>query len=646
MAINNALLVAAPVLQNYLVDKDTGLPLANGIVSLYKDTARQTFKNWFYQTGIPGAYTYIELANPLRLSGAGTIQDPNGNDVIPFYYPYNETNENLSESYYVTVDSADENGDPSVRQFTRENFPFLPPNPSPQSTNPTYRNYLINNVFWRNVGSQNLTSVTDLVIAPSQHDGYTNGDIRFRKNITGANDSISFLPMFDSLKNDITPEYYINFKCTSVQLGETLKCIQIPISLHVKTLQNVLASIVIQAQNVSGNINNYLDIYIYQFMGTGALTQPVLIPWGNNNGRIILNNNFEPYVITDTLPDATNLVAGSGGDDALFLIIQYPLASTFEINITKPQLYLSDKVPDNDFDTYDQINTVISSDRTGDVRTSINYQTGTCGGWIAMNDGTIGSAASGAVTRANSDTWPLYNLLWNTISDPYFQMIASNGSPVSRGISAYTDFTANNVINLPKALGRVFAGHTSTSGVNFSKYIISRSGNNLIINDTSPFYTGMQIMFGSSGTLPSPLLPTPTAYYAIVISSTVFQVASSVTNAINGTPIALTTDGTGIIFVTGSIASHPIGSYVGQETHAQTLAELYSHTHGPGTFIATIPGTDAAQPNGATSNVTYISKDVSANHNYSVTGTSSSTGGNTPFNVLQPTSYVNYLIKL
>ena len=43
MTINTDLLVAAPMLQNYLVDKDTGMPLVNGIVTLYKDTARKHF---------------------------------------------------------------------------------------------------------------------------------------------------------------------------------------------------------------------------------------------------------------------------------------------------------------------------------------------------------------------------------------------------------------------------------------------------------------------------------------------------------------------------------------------------------------------------------------------------------------------------
>jgi hypothetical protein len=147
MTINPSLLIAAPMLQDYLVDKDSGKPLSNGVVSLYKDEARSFYKNWYYQTGTPGAYTFIPLDNPLHLSNAGTIQDPNGNDVIPYYYPYQENNENIPETYYVTVYSSDRNGHRAHLQFTRENFPYNPTAISPISTNPTFRNYILNNVY-------------------------------------------------------------------------------------------------------------------------------------------------------------------------------------------------------------------------------------------------------------------------------------------------------------------------------------------------------------------------------------------------------------------------------------------------------------------------------------------------------------------
>ena len=43
MAINPNLLIVAPMLQDYLVDKD-GLPLSAGVVTLYSETQRSILK--------------------------------------------------------------------------------------------------------------------------------------------------------------------------------------------------------------------------------------------------------------------------------------------------------------------------------------------------------------------------------------------------------------------------------------------------------------------------------------------------------------------------------------------------------------------------------------------------------------------------
>ena len=63
----------------------------------------------------------------------------------------------------------------------------------------------------------------------------------------------------------------------------------------------------------------------------------------------------------------------------------------------------------------------------------------------------IGSAASGATTRANDDTQDLFELLWNNVSNTY---AAVSGG---RGASAEADFAANKTIALNKVLGRAIA---------------------------------------------------------------------------------------------------------------------------------------------------------------------------------------------
>jgi hypothetical protein len=462
MPINPSLLIAAPMLQDYLVDKDTGRPLVNGIVSLYKDQARTFYKNWYYQTGTPGAYTWIPLDNPLRLSSVGTIEDPNGNDVIPFYYPFQEDDENEPEKYYVTVYSSDRNGQCAHLQFTRENFP--PPSSSlptpPEESGITNRNYIINNTYWRNIGSMDMTNVMQQVIAPSQHDGYTNGDIQFLKDVNGATDTLTFAEMApNTIANDITPEFSLNFMCTNIQSGERVKCIQYPISLHLVTLQNVAASLVFCGQNVAGNVNNYVYLYIYQFTGTGALSDPILVLVK----QLFLSNSYSRYIIPFIFPASPPpATLGLGGDDALFLRVQYPVAALCNISHTKPQIYLSDSfVPDNDFDTYDQIGAIIDSPRTGDSRCS--YNSFSPFGWVPLNDGTIGNVASLATTRAHIDTWPLYNLLWNAVSSPTSNAWCTVTGGL--GANAITDFNLAKPMQLPKALSRLLGSAGAGSGL-------------------------------------------------------------------------------------------------------------------------------------------------------------------------------------
>lgn len=631
MTINTNLLIAAPMLQDYLVDKDTGLPLTNGIITLYKDNARSFLKNWYYQTGTPGAYTWNQLPNPLHLSSAGTIQDPNGNDVIPFYYPYDEDDETVQEAYYITVYSVDSNGDPAVLQFTRENFPFNPITPSAQVSNQTLRNYIINNVYWRNCGAQALTSVTDLVIAPSQHDGYTNGDIRFVKDITGANDNLSFVAMTTTLNNDVTPEYYLDMQCSGIQVGETVKCIQYPISLHVNTLKNQAFTLKFYAQNIGGGANNYVDLYIYQYTGTGALSASTLSPIGI--GRITLNSIMQEYTVSDIFPDAaTNL--GAGGDDAFFLRIQYPLAATFHIGHTKPQLFLGTDVANNDFDTYDQIEAIINSPRTGDYKQSLNtfqpYGYLLCNDGVISNSGSITPPANVHVARANIDTWPLYNLLWglNAAVCPIYD---SAGAGTTRGASAIADWSANKQIQLSLALGRSLLGLPPAIGATYDRATTpawSSQAGVFTVSNNSLLYVGAPVYL--SGTMPTGgNFTAGTLYYAIPArdgsSTATLQLASSYDNAIAGTAIAA-----GAASDNGSniVMNFSMGGFFGQSRHVQTVNELVAHTHTYGITNAAGVLYQGGNPYG------------------DGTATTSSTGNSWPANIIQPSAYANLFIKL
>lgn len=94
---------------------------------------------------------------------------------------------------------------------------------------------------------------------------------------------------------------------------------------------------------------------------------------------------------------------------------------------------------------------------TGDVKLTLKTAADT--GWVLMNDGTIGNAASGGTTRANADTEALFTLLWTNTANA--DCAVSSG----RGASAAADYAANKTIALPKALGRALAGYGAGSGL-------------------------------------------------------------------------------------------------------------------------------------------------------------------------------------
>lgn len=640
--IDTSLLIAAPMLQDYFVDKTTGAPLSAGIVTCYKDNSRTTLKNWYYQAGTPGNYTYVALPNPLTLSAVGTIEDDNGVDTIPFFYPYSENDNETFEPYYITIDNSD-----LQRQFVRQNFPFIG-DTSPLTQQFNLQNYVINNVFWRNIGSLNAQTLSNnilingsavyySVLAPSQHDGFNMPDFQYLKNVNGATETITFTK-FDlgdnPIKNidgtqAITPEYYINHHCTGAQAGETLKVYQYPISLHVKTLESVNFTISIQAKNVSGSENGFINIYIYQFLGTGVTSpSPVLIK------TLTLGDSWQEYVITGTFPSASGETLGNGGDDAYYFQIGMPTAVVCDIDFTLPSLYLGDDRPVNNFSTYDQIDSIINSPRTGDFRTSLN--TFQPYGWIAANDGSIGNAASSATTRNNIDTWQLYNLIYTSILNNWAPVSGGRTAPGNTTAAAYTDFSANKTLTLTRNLGRVLAGlnpmfsGSSTFTVNTGTEVLTlATGTNKILTIGTPVQ-----VYNTGGGLPSPLVTNTIYFVTGTPTLTTFQLASTLENAYAGTAIDITTAGTGTQTIINAT-----GAYFGESNHTLVTSELASHTHTSG----------GVQP--YTNDVTGIPVNIQAGAGfvlYSKTLTSDATPASPAVghNTIQPTTYMNVFIKL
>lgn len=653
MAINTALLVAAPVLQDCLFDDATGLPLANGTIYLYRDNSRTTFKNWYYQSGAPGAYTYITLPNPLTLNATGAISDPNGNDTIPFFYPYSEVDNVTPQPYYIQVYNS--NGQ---QKFVRQNFPFIATMQPSSETGTTLKNYIVNNGFWRNVGSINSGTLTNnplynqaglfsTVIAPGANDGFSMPDIIYFKNSSSsASESItfakfangSFLSSDNPPNQDVTPEYYLNVTVTAAA-SETSRYIQIPVQLHVKNLESTQATFTIWAQNGTGNPNNQISIQLLQFLGTGVVS-----PAAATLQTLTLPFAWTKFTIPFTFPPIGNAAVGNGADDAWYIQIQLPAGSgiTSNINIAKPSLYIGNVVPNNDFTSYNDMTPIINGNRTGDIRSSLSYFVPY--GWVVLDDSTIGSPSSGATNRASTDVFALYNLLWNKVNNTF--------APVGggRGASSYADFNANKLMTLTSALGKVLIGlapgiactydRTTTPSWNQTDYpgapsaqaglfTLSGGANNTIVYPGAPIYLTGTVPTGGN-------FSANTIYYAIPDPTTIlssgntFQLANSYLNAINANAIpagGASDNGSGLFI------NFALGGNFGQATHFPNLAELAIHNHPPlnTTFSAyqMLGGTGLSGEGGG-----------------GQAATTGDTGNNNYFNLVQPSLYVNIFIKL
>jgi len=684
MAIVVSQLVSAAMLQDFIIGKNA-LPLAGGIITMYRDSDQVTLKNWYYQTGVYGNYQYVALPNPLVLSAAGTIQDVNGNDVIPFYYPYVDPpgmNQSAAtpQAYFVTVYDAF-----GTLQFTRSNFPFEPPAVTPTVTTvPSLENYIINGRFWRNIGSvstgtipattntwttqyNNTGSVFYETLAPDNHDGFSMPDFNYIKNVNGsATETITFDKFAEQqtpvIVGDIQPEYYINYNCIADSSGASVKAFQYPISLHLATLSAQTFTFTIQAQLLSGTSNAALSIFIYAFQGSGVPSNaPVLV------GTIPLSasGSWQKYTVTNTFPATLGLGLSATNDDAYYLQINMPTGANAVVNLNfcVPSLYLSSAalVPTNSFSTYDQIDTIVTDPRTGDVRTSVNsfYPYG----WVPMNDGLIAltnPSSNAQYARANSDTWPLFNMLWtlgktyDTGSDanPVFQMFTNTSGTLAAtnyGANAYADFTAaspSKALQLPFSMGQVFLGTVPIAAILPSSTLITGgtatvtasnpSGSVLLFTVNSSLelnvFTGNTIVFTS---ISSPIgnITANTIYYMIYVSATTFYVSTSFQNAVANTSVLYSSGAASTATATVSIT----GSYEGEYAHTQLLRELAQHTHNaPSGAIDYLVNQSGG---GAISGSGFL------NSSATITGTVTNYVG-AAANVTQPGTFFNIYIKL
>lgn len=110
----------------------------------------------------------------------------------------------------------------------------------------------------------------------------------------------------------------------------------------------------------------------------------------------------------------------------------------------------------------------------------------------------------------------------------------------------------------------------------------------------------------------------------------------------------------GIAGAGSGLTARTLGQILGEEAHTPTLSEMFAHTHAatvtdPGHIHTITALTSTTLQNGAFITPFNGTADTTANTSSATTGitvSNASQGGGSAFNVMQPTSFVNIMIKL
>jgi hypothetical protein len=333
MAINPSqysLLVAAPMLQDYLVDKDTGTPLAGGIVTFYKDNERSILKNVYYQTGTPGNYSYIQLANPMTLTSVGTIADDNGNDVIPFYFPYDEDDSDIVETYYVTVYSANQDGSPAALQFTRENFPFISIADTPIDDQQDLINLMPNGQFTshNDLPNDGLFPNGDSSVTVAQ--GGSAGWYYTKNNTSTDTDFVTFTQILQEPNNLVgNPRFSINIECDATSGNDTFKELRMRFN-NVNRFASDTQPYTFSFSGISNTASNIgVFLKLIKYFGAGGSATELLTIEG-----FTLTGGYNQFSSTFIFGINSAATIGPNNDDYIELAIVLPATSTFDVDMT------------------------------------------------------------------------------------------------------------------------------------------------------------------------------------------------------------------------------------------------------------------------------------------------------------------------
>lgn len=521
----------------------------------------------------------------------------------------------------------------NVLIYKQDNYPYVA---NAQNT-PVQDNSLKYNVV-RNPQFYYWSNTTSFPNIDGSGDGYTADDWYYNKtNSTSTVEILRNTFSFGQQEVPNNPVYYISYECTAIGNGSETNSNILQYYKGAGTFSNEVITISFYARCRNMGSSS-LACYIIQNFGTGGSPSSLVSTIATT---ATLSTSWKLFNATVTVPDVTGKTIGTDGDDGFVLSLKFTSNQIAYIDICNVQLVGGDTLLDFDYRTVDDQQKVLerqiseSISKTGEVIFTIGTAADRSG-WHTADDSTIGNAASGATSNALF-TKALFILLWNQVSNLYCPIFNSDGTVGTRGVSGEADFNANKRLMTTRLLGRVLAvGGSATLPMTFT---VDTGADQLIVADSTSFYTGTPVVLTSTGTLPAGLA-LATTYYTVYNDATHFQLATSLANALLPTPsvVNITGSGTGIQTATISYANYSMGQYLGEATHASTIAEFAAHAH---------PGSSCSSP--TNSNVAggeiHVPSDNGTVAPFNLDLTIASQGGSTAHNNMPPTTFLNCLIK-
>lgn len=203
-------------------------------------------------------------------------------------------------------------------------------------------------------------------------------------------------------------------------------------------------------------------------------------------------------------------------------------------------------------------------------------------------------------------------------------LFAAIGTTFGAGDGSTTFNLPDMRSRVPRGSGQAsFVASAASAGVNVTT-------DEMAIPSNESLFTGTVIVLNTSGAVPGGLTAN-TTYYVIRVSATSVKLATSMANAVAGTAINLTSQGSGTHSLTVTYTTRNLGDRGGEDTHAMAITEMPAHTH---TFSAVqnVSGAVAAAAGGSGN------KGVSSN-------STGATGGSSSHNVMDPFLVLTCMIK-